>query len=89
MPLLQDEGPFPGRCAVHSGPRSARPEHRLHAALLIRGHDALGLGPGSAVHREGTLHRVRRHEVHCFTLSQAEVSDPHGEERGGAARLEP
>ena len=29
------------------------------------------------------------HETHCFTLSQNEVLNPHGEERGKAARLEP
>jgi hypothetical protein len=28
---------FPGRRAAHSGPRSARPEHRLRDALLTRG----------------------------------------------------
>ncbi|HTG06096.1 MAG TPA: hypothetical protein VK635_18845, partial [Bradyrhizobium sp.] len=40
----------PGCCAAHPGPRSARPEHRLRDALLIRGLSFL-MGPGSAVHR--------------------------------------
>src|SRR6266404_8094186 len=29
------------------------------------------------------------HETHCLTLSQDEVRNPPGEERGNAARLEP
>src|SRR5207253_7340776 len=42
----------PGCCAAHSGPRSARPEHRLDGALLIRGPSRFTrVGPGSAEQR--------------------------------------
>jgi len=52
----------PGRSAAHSGPRNARPEHKLRAALLSRDpflRNGGEMGPGSAVHRQAALHRVR------------------------------
>jgi hypothetical protein len=88
--LLRMRSACPGCCAAPQA-RSRASSTRYGGALLDPGsivHSASAWVPALPCIVKNAAPRPG-HKTHCFTLSQDEVLDPHGEERGNAARLEP